>query len=291
MVTMALAVSAYGNFIPPVFLFPEKYLPEHYMKNATPQAIGIPNESGWMQQADFVLFMKHFIDFSHSSKEEPTLLLLDNHGSHLSVGAIDLAVEYGVTMLSFPPHCSHRMQPLDVSVYGPLKTYYRSQYDTYLNSHEGDGLDISHITGLVAKALDKALSPSNIKKGFSTTGIHPFDPHAFGEYDFIEAVMIGENAQASSVEQLYNDEELRCIHVCDGEEVGAIEEVSTSEPSPSTSAGIPTVSRTKSLSSLLNEIGPMQATTPKPKTNRGRKAMKSSVLTSPDHITALKKST
>uniref|UniRef100_A0AAZ1Y0S8 Uncharacterized protein n=1 Tax=Oreochromis aureus TaxID=47969 RepID=A0AAZ1Y0S8_OREAU len=29
-------------------------------------------------------------------------------------------------MLSFPPHCSHRLQPLDRSVYGPLKRHINS---------------------------------------------------------------------------------------------------------------------------------------------------------------------
>ena len=41
--------------------------------------------SGWMQQSEFVKYMHHFIKYSHSSKSSPTLLLLDNHISHLEV--------------------------------------------------------------------------------------------------------------------------------------------------------------------------------------------------------------
>jgi len=48
----------------------------------------------------------------------PTLLLFDNHPSHLSIEAIEMAVEHGITMLSFPSHCTHRMQPLDITVFG-----------------------------------------------------------------------------------------------------------------------------------------------------------------------------
>lgn len=117
MITMALAVSAVGSMIPPFFLFPRKKMQSCFMDNAPVCSTGFANESGWMQQNEFVKFMQHFIKYSHSSKEAPTLLLLDNHASHLSVEAIDMAVENGVTLLSFPPHCSHRMQPLDVSVY------------------------------------------------------------------------------------------------------------------------------------------------------------------------------
>ena len=31
---------------------------------------------------------------------------------------------YDVVMLSFPPHCSHRLQPLDRTVFEPLKKFY-----------------------------------------------------------------------------------------------------------------------------------------------------------------------
>lgn len=140
---------------------------------------------------------------------------------------------------------------------------------------------------LVANALDKALLPQNIKNGFKCTGIFPFNPDYFGEADFIQAVLSGENNEASAVEKLYNDEELRRICVSfDQQEVAANEEISTSEQS--TSAGISTASRAESLSSLLSEIGPMRAQTPKPKSNRGRKPMKSTVLTSPENIAVLK---
>ncbi|KAH9524423.1 hypothetical protein Btru_054516 [Bulinus truncatus] len=42
------------------------------------------------------------------------------------VGAIaaaerDYATANGIVMLSFPPHCTHKLQPLDRTVYGPFK--------------------------------------------------------------------------------------------------------------------------------------------------------------------------
>lgn len=153
MITMALAVSALGNSIPPLFLFPRKNMQTYFMDNASPGAVGYANESGWMQQTEFVRFMEHFLKFSHSSKDRPTLLLLDNHGSHLSVEAIDMAAENGITLLSFPPHCSHRMQPLDVSVYGPLKAHYKKQCDSWMTQNAGKVLEIRHIPELVSKSL------------------------------------------------------------------------------------------------------------------------------------------
>lgn len=134
--------------------------------------------------------------------------------------------------------------------------------------------------------VDKAVTPQNIKSGFRCTGICSFDSDVFNETDFIEAVLSGENDQAAAVETLYNEEEQRRIFVSNEQDVTAHEEVSTSEPS--TSAGPSSVSRSESLSSLLSEIGPMQAATPAKKSNRGRKPMRSTILTSPSNIDALK---
>lgn len=127
MITMALAVNANGNSLPPFFLFPKKKMQAYFMDNATDGAVGFANDSGWMAQTEFVRFMDHFVRFARPSTDSPVLLLLDNHTSHLSIEALDLAVANGVHILSFPPHCSHRMQPLDVSVFGPIKSYYKSQ--------------------------------------------------------------------------------------------------------------------------------------------------------------------
>ena len=54
-------------------------------------------------------------------KESPVLLLSDNHQSHLSIKLITLCIENGIVLLSFPPHCSHKLQPLDRSVFWPFK--------------------------------------------------------------------------------------------------------------------------------------------------------------------------
>lgn len=127
MVTMALTVSADGNSIPPFFLFPRKNMQFFFLDNVSSGTVGFAKGSGWMCQPEFARYIRHFIKFVKSSIHSPVLLLMDNHTSHLSVDALDTAAANGVHILSFPPHCSHKLQPLDVSVFGPTKTYYKSQ--------------------------------------------------------------------------------------------------------------------------------------------------------------------
>lgn len=68
---------------------------------------------------------------TNCSKQLPKLLLLDNHSSPLSIDALDFLVDNGLTLLSFPLNCSHCLQPLDVSVYGPVKASYKSQCNAW----------------------------------------------------------------------------------------------------------------------------------------------------------------
>ena len=79
-----------------------------------------------MTEEMFVLYLKHFVKFARCTKERSCLLILDNHVSHLSIDGLTYAKENGIIMLSLPPHCSPRLQPLDRSVYGPLKKHVNS---------------------------------------------------------------------------------------------------------------------------------------------------------------------
>jgi len=84
------------------------------------------------------------------------LLLLDNQESHLSIPVIDYCKDNGVVLLSFLPHCSHQLQPLDLSVYGPLKKFINSASDAWLKNNPGKTVTIYDIPEIVKQALLKA---------------------------------------------------------------------------------------------------------------------------------------
>ena len=80
--------------------------------------------------------------------------------------ALDYRKQNGVTVLSFSPHCSHTPQPLDVSVYGPLKTYVNRACDARVTNHPDHTLTIYDIPGIVNSSLHLVSSLGNIKAGF-----------------------------------------------------------------------------------------------------------------------------
>ena len=46
---------------------------------------------------------------------------MDSHESHCTLDSFLYARENGITLVTFPPHCSHRLQTLDVGMLGPFK--------------------------------------------------------------------------------------------------------------------------------------------------------------------------
>jgi len=117
---------AYGQALPPVYIFPRVHYKPHMLKGAPNGSLGPACQSGWMNAELFVEAFTHFLKHMNASASKPAVLVMDNHIRHLSVETVNLARENGVTIVTFPPHCSHRLQPLDVSVYGPFKSYYNS---------------------------------------------------------------------------------------------------------------------------------------------------------------------
>lgn len=181
-VTVVTAVSAYGNTVPPMFVFPRKKFKSYFLNGGPPECMG--NASGWVTDEEFHQFMQHFIKHVKPSKEHRVLLVLDNHSSHLNVETLNLAKENGVVMLSFPPHCSHKLQPLDVSVFGPFKKYCAAAQDTWLRNNPGKTLTIYDIPKIVADSLPFAQTSINIANGFRKTGIFPYNANIFTEDEF-----------------------------------------------------------------------------------------------------------
>jgi hypothetical protein len=183
LVTLAFAVSALGNSVSPYFIFPRVHFKDHFIANGPLGCTGSANPSGWMKETHFIDYLKHFVNHVRCSKTKPVLLLLDNHDSHLSIEGLNYSKENGVTILSFPPHCSHKLQPLDRSVYGPLKKYINSAFDSWMVNNLGKTMTIYEIPEMVKQAL--AAIPNNITADFTVSGIYPFNPNIFTDIELM----------------------------------------------------------------------------------------------------------
>jgi DDE superfamily endonuclease len=88
--------------------------------------------------------LRHVQSHTKSRVTNKILLLVDNHESHISLPEIKYFIEHGIVILSFPPHCSHKLQPLDVSVYGPFETSYKQAMADLMADEKSRPTDYHH---------------------------------------------------------------------------------------------------------------------------------------------------
>ena len=55
-------------------------------------------------------------------------------------------------MLSLSPHCSHKLQPLDVGVFSPFKKLIAKAQTAWLSNHPGRTMTIYDIPEIVSEA-------------------------------------------------------------------------------------------------------------------------------------------
>ncbi len=182
--TMLGFVSAAGNSIPPVFIFPRKNFLASMIAGGPTGCKNLAHPSGWINGKTFLEGLKHFVAFTKCGLDNPHLLLLDNHCSHLDFAVINYANANGIVMLTFPPHCSHRLQPLDVSVFSSFKSALKNEFNSWLQKNPGRRISIHEIAQLSKVPYDKAFSRENVMSGFLKAGIFPknrevFPPSAF----------------------------------------------------------------------------------------------------------------
>jgi len=185
LVTVCCAINAVGNSVPPMLIFPRVHFREYMLKGAPVGSIGGANQSGWMNYELFIEFMKHFIKYSGCNRENPVLLILDNHESHIGIEIIDTCKDNGVVILTLPPHCSHKLQPLDRTPFSSFKRNLHDGSRRWMLNHGGKPITIYDLAELAGEAFPKAFTPHNIQNGFRISGCYPINRDIFTDDDFL----------------------------------------------------------------------------------------------------------
>ncbi|XP_053389486.1 uncharacterized protein LOC128552471 [Mercenaria mercenaria] len=161
-VTVIGAANAVGNHVPPFYIFPGKRWYDSLLQGAAPGSDAGMSESGFVNRKLFETYLtRHFakhVGLSRGQDLPKTLILYDGHKSHFSLTLTNWAKDYNVLLFVLPPHSSHITQPLDVGIFGPMKSYYYHECKSYMHSNPGENITRYEVAQLTAKPYARAFS-------------------------------------------------------------------------------------------------------------------------------------
>lgn len=293
LVTTLFFINAAGGFLPPIFVFPRVNYKDIMLSNGPPGALGLAQVSGWMTEECFIKALEHFVMHIRPSKENPALILMDNHSSHVNLRVVEFARQNSIVIVTFPPHCSHKLQPLDVTVYGPFKTRYRIAMNEWMLTNPGKTVTIYQVGQFVKEAYLSAFSPQNVTQGFLKTGIYPLNSNIFNEEEFLTSFVTDrpDPSQSNNGDELNVDKEdiennLRSTPLSStntlkaGEENGIVTNRNIRSAPHLTSAptvATPSTSKQQILSPEI--IRPFSKAGPRQNTTRNNRKMTSAIVT------------
>lgn len=178
--TVIACVSATGNYLPPLFVFKRKLRDDRLIAGAPAGAVYEVSDSGWSNEKIFLRWLEHFKTNTGASNENKVILILDNHESHCSLPIWKFCKANGILMVSIPPHSSHRIQPLDLTIFGPLKRAFYQQCEFFMSTRNCK-ITTYNIAALFTPAFNKIASVDKAVNGFKASGIWPFDPNTFSD--------------------------------------------------------------------------------------------------------------
>lgn len=187
LITAVCCMSAGGKYVPPALIYPRKRKKDELLNGAPAGTLLMTSDSGYMNSDLFLVWLDHFKRNEKPTLEDPILLILDNHSSHISLAAINKCRENRILLLSLPPHSSHRLQPLDRGFFGPLKTVYGQECEKWHVSHPGRAITQFQIAELFGNAFSRVASIEKAVNAFRACGIWPYNPDIFSPEDFAPA--------------------------------------------------------------------------------------------------------
>lgn len=183
-ITVVATISMDGSYLPPSIIYQAKTdnIQDSWLEDFNNQeAYFTSSPTGWTNDSLGISWLTEVFDRHTKGKarngRDYRLLLVDGHGSHLNMPFLDWCDQHKIIVAVYPPHSTHRLQPLDVSLFSPLANYYSQQLNQWIHDTQGlCKLNKRHFFGLFWPAYLQAFSPKNIASGWSKTGLLPFNP-------------------------------------------------------------------------------------------------------------------
>lgn len=177
LITAVECISADGRCLDPLVIWPAVTHRSNWTVHPTHGWHFACTESGYTNNAINLYWIQHVFDPLTKSvaNGKPRVLISDGLASHESLDVMTFCFQNNIVLCRLPSHTSHKLQPCDVAVFGPLKSAYREQVERLFRGGAGT-IGKQHFTLLYSRARDIAMTTRNIRSGWAKAGLFPLNP-------------------------------------------------------------------------------------------------------------------
>ncbi|KAK4315437.1 hypothetical protein Pmani_013354 [Petrolisthes manimaculis] len=196
-ISIMFACTASGKLLPPYVVYKAKHIYDAWTEGGPSNTRYNRTESGWFDASTFHDWYFSVVLPYAKSRPGKKVIIGDNLSSHMSLSVVT-ACEKNISFVLLPPNSTHLTQPLDVSVFGPLKKHWRSVLTDFKATSLGRRtacLPKSEFPKQLSKLMEKLQKnvTKNIQSGFRKCGIHPLNAE-----EVLSRLPESETAQAPS---------------------------------------------------------------------------------------------
>jgi hypothetical protein len=223
-ITIIATICADRTALPPSLIYMAKTgdIQDSWVQDLEPDvhtAHVASSPTGWTNDGlGYEWLTKVFDRFSKSKARNGRdwrLLIIDGHGSHVNMKFLTWCAEHHILVAVYPPHSTHRLQPLDVCMFSPLAIAYSQELDAFLHRSQGlSSISKRDFFGLFWNAYDRSFTADNIASGWSKTGLYPLNPEAVMQLfkkPLASTEMIRASSQSSSSQSAISTSDWRSI--------------------------------------------------------------------------------
>jgi hypothetical protein len=183
-ITLVACVCADGSALPPGIIYEaaNKGIQSSWVEDirageTTAHVTSSP--SGWTNNDIGLSWLEQVFDRYTKKKARRAwrLLIVDGHGSHLTMDFLDYCEQNRILLATFPPHSTHTLQPLDVVMFKPLSSAYSRELTIHTHDSQATlSVNKGDFFPLFWKAWTSSFTEKTILKSFEATGIWPIEP-------------------------------------------------------------------------------------------------------------------
>lgn len=180
--TVVTYISAGGLKAPPILIFKASNVKREWVEAAPAGWLVRASKSGYINAALFEEYGKLFVTFLKEHRLDTgakNMVILDLHKSHLfNFSYMNNMIANNVKVVSFPPHCTHALQPLDDLPFAKLKALWNAELGEQNFQMCAAKINNSQLVRMLASIWDDAMTSSIIVTAFSNCGLYPVNANA-----------------------------------------------------------------------------------------------------------------